>query len=97
MCERQVTRDSAAAAAIVAAGGQAGRGGGRGVSIADTTTLRWLEKQGVAAILLADTNHVGGTIATNNGASRVKGALRGSSRAPTSSRVSTACRASRRA
>ena len=44
------------------------------MSIADTTTLRWLDKQGVAAILLGDANHVGGDIGTNNGASRVKGA-----------------------
>ena len=78
-CERQVVRDSTAAAALAAANGLPGgpRFGPRGaLSIADTTTLRWLNKQGVSAILLGDANHVGGDIGTNNGASRVKGAPR---------------------
>ena len=78
-CEQQVARDSLAAVARVAATGQPGgpRFGPRGgVNITDTTTLRWLQKQGVAAILLGDPNHVGGDIGTNNGASRVKGAPR---------------------
>jgi carboxypeptidase Q len=71
MCERQAARDSAAAA------GRGGRGGGRGgLSVADTSTLRWLQRQGVAAILLADATHVGGDVGTNNGASRAKGAPR---------------------
>ena len=77
LCEAQVARDSAAAASLAASTGGGGppRFAGRGgVSIADTTTLRWLQTQGVAAILLADANHVGGIIGTNNGASRVKGA-----------------------
>ena len=52
---------------------QVGRGG---VSIADTTTLRWLEQQGVGAILLADATHTGGDIGTNNGASRINGVPR---------------------
>jgi len=77
-CQRQASRDSAAAAAALAAGrgGRAGFfGGGRGaVNVGDTTTLRWLENQGVAAILLGDAAHSGGDIGTNNGASRAKGA-----------------------
>ncbi len=36
-----------------------------GVGIADTSVLRWLLNEGVAAMLLGDTNHTGG----NNGAS----------------------------
>ena len=79
-CEKQFVRDSTAAAALVVrtgvpvGGGRGGRGGG--VSIADTTTLRWLEKQGVAAIMLADASHTGGDIGTNNGASRATGVPR---------------------
>ncbi|MDB4907454.1 MAG: peptidase, partial [Gemmatimonadetes bacterium] len=76
-CEAQLARDSAAAAARAAATGAPApnRFGARGgVSITDTTTLRWIQKQGVAAILLGDASHVGGDIGTNNGASRVKGA-----------------------
>jgi carboxypeptidase Q len=69
-CKARVTRDSIAAVAA----GRGGRGGGRGgVSVADTSTLRWLASQGVAAILLGDASHVGGDIGTNNGASRVSG------------------------
>ncbi len=74
-CAKQFTRDSIAAAAVVAAGGRGG-GAPRALSVADTTTLRWLSKQGVSAIMLADASHVGGDIGTNNGASRAKGAPR---------------------
>ena len=70
ICKAQATRDSAAAVAA----GRGGRGGGRGgLSVADTSTLRWLQTQGVAALLLGDASHVGGDIGTNNGASRVSG------------------------
>ena len=77
-CEAQATRDStaAAAAAAAAAAGRGGRGGGGGrggLSVADTSVLRWLTRQGVAGILLADAAHSGGDVATNNGASRLKG------------------------
>jgi carboxypeptidase Q len=69
-CRAQAARDSIAAAAA----GRGGRGGGRGgLSVADTSTLRWLVSQGVAAIVLGDAAHVGGDIGTNNGASRVSG------------------------
>jgi carboxypeptidase Q len=63
------------AAAQAQATGRGGRGGGRGGFNVngDTTTLRWLEKQGAAAILV-NSRGVGGDIATDNGASRVKGA-----------------------
>ncbi len=77
VCEAQFVRDSTAAVQRAAAAGLQAppRFGARGgVSIADTTTLRWLQKQGVGAILLGDVSHVGGDIGTNNGASRVKGA-----------------------
>ena len=73
ICQQQFARDSAAAAAA----GRGGRGGffGRGgLNVGDTTTLRWLETQGVAGILLGDVSHVGGDVGTNNGASRVAGA-----------------------
>lgn len=43
----------------------------------DTTALRWLQQQGVAAILMGGSgrsNSIGGDIATDNGASRVSGA-----------------------
>jgi carboxypeptidase Q len=82
ICKSQVTRDSLAAVAAAAAAGRAGggggggggRGGGRGgLSVADTSVLRWLTRQGVAGILLADAAHTGGDIGTNNGASRLKG------------------------
>jgi carboxypeptidase Q len=69
-CKAQAARDSIAAAAA----GRGGRGGGRGgVSVADTSLLRWFVAQGVSAILLGDAAHVGGDIGTNNGASRVTG------------------------
>jgi len=77
VCEAQVARDSTTAAALAAARGLpvGPRFGARGgVSIADTATLRWLQKEGVSAIMLADASHVGGDIGTNNGASRVAGA-----------------------
>jgi carboxypeptidase Q len=53
-----------------------GRGGRGGVSVADTSVLRWFDTQGVHAIMLADASHVGGDIGTNNGASRVSGVPR---------------------
>jgi carboxypeptidase Q len=70
VCRAQLARETAAATAA----GRGGRGGGRGgLSVADTSTLRWLASQGVAAILLGDVVHAGGDIGTNNGASRVSG------------------------
>ena len=74
-CQRQATRDSIAAAAAGGAGrGGFGRRGGRGgLNVADTATMRWIQSQGVAAILLGDGTHTGGVVGTNNGASRVKG------------------------
>src|SRR5215831_17328503 len=74
-CQRQFERDS------IAAAGRGGRGGGRGgfgggLNVGDTATVRWLQQQGISAILLADGNHVGGDIGTNNGASRAPGAPR---------------------
>ncbi len=66
------------AAAAAANPSPAARFGGRGFNVnSDTTALRWLQQQGAAAILLGGTgrsNSVGGDIATDNGASRVKGA-----------------------
>jgi Zn-dependent M28 family amino/carboxypeptidase len=38
--------------------------------------VRWLQQQGISAILLGDVSHVGGDIGTNNGASRAPGAPR---------------------
>ncbi|HEY5061819.1 MAG TPA: M28 family peptidase [Gemmatimonadaceae bacterium] len=74
VCQQQAVRDSIGAA-NAGRGGRGGFGGGRGgINVGDTTTLRWLENQGVAAVLLGDAAHVGGDIGTNNGASRVKGA-----------------------
>jgi hypothetical protein len=72
VCRAEAARDSAAAAARGSrGGGRGGFGAGRGgLNMGDTTTLRWLAKQGVAAILLGDVTHVGGDIGTNNGASR---------------------------
>ncbi|MEP6765528.1 MAG: hypothetical protein ABJB66_14530, partial [Gemmatimonadaceae bacterium] len=69
ICVAQTQREAAA----VAAGGRGGRGG---FSVADTSVLRWLDAQGVAAIMLADASHVGGDIGTNNGASRANGVAR---------------------
>jgi carboxypeptidase Q len=75
MCAAQTTRDSLALANSGRGGGRGGLGGGRGgLSLADTSTIRWLQSQGAAAILLGDAAHSGGVIGTNNGASRVKGA-----------------------
>jgi hypothetical protein len=70
VCERQATREAAAAPP---GRGRFGRGG---LNLGDTSTVRWLETQGVAAILLDDTRHTGGDIGTNNGASRAPGAPR---------------------
>ena len=72
ICQKERTRDSLAAAAA-GRGGRGGGGGRGGFSVADTSVLRWLTRQGVAGILLADAAHTGGDIGTNNGASRVKG------------------------
>ena len=69
VCTAQAQRDAAA----VTAGGRGGRGG---FSVADTAVVRWLDAQGVAAIMLADASHVGGDIGTNNGASRANGVAR---------------------
>ena len=76
ICERQAARDSAAAVAAGRGGGRGGFVGRGGLNMGDTTTLRWLEGQGVSGILLADASHAGGDIGTNNGASRVSGAPR---------------------
>ncbi|HEX8944488.1 MAG TPA: M20/M25/M40 family metallo-hydrolase [Gemmatimonadaceae bacterium] len=76
ICERQAARDSAAAVAAGRGGGRGGFFGRGGLNLGDTTTLRWLEGQAVAGILLADVSHVGGDVGTNNGASRVAGAPR---------------------
>src|SRR5690348_10529934 len=74
-CQRQFERDSMAAAARGGRGG--GRGGfGAGLNLGDTATVRWLQQQGISAILLPDQTHVGGDIGTNNGASRAPGAPR---------------------
>ena len=61
-------------AAQAPAAGRGGRGGGRGGinTNTDTSVTHWLEKQGAAAILMSSRG-VGGDIATDNGASRVKG------------------------
>ena len=77
-----VCQQAAAAAAAAAAanpGGRGGRGGGGrgGLNTGDTTTLRWMQREGVAAILMGGrggANSVGGDIATDNGASRARGA-----------------------
>lgn len=76
VCQAEFSRDSAATAAGRGGrGGRGGFGGGRGgLNTSDSTTLRWMATQGVAAILLPDTRHTGGDIGTDNGASRAKGA-----------------------
>ncbi len=65
-------------AAAAQAAGRGGRGFARGFNVnGDSTALRWLQQQGAAAILMGGTgrsNSVGGDIATDNGASRLKGA-----------------------
>ncbi|MGH7522702.1 MAG: M28 family peptidase [Gemmatimonadales bacterium] len=73
VCQQEFSRDSTAAAAR---GGRGGRGGFArpGLNTSDSSTLRWMATQGVAAILLPDTRHTGGDIGTDNGASRAKGA-----------------------
>jgi carboxypeptidase Q len=76
ICQQQFARDSAAAVAAARGGGRGGFFGRGGLNMGDTTTLRWLETQGVAGILLGDVSHVGGDVGTNNGASRVAGAPR---------------------
>lgn len=57
-------------------GGRGGRGGGAFNATTDTTALRWMQAQGVAAILMGGRGGAsgqGGNIATDNGSSRVKG------------------------
>ena len=77
-CQRQFERDSIAAAARGGRGGGRGGfgGGAAGLNLGDTATVRWLQQQGISAILLPDQTHVGGDIGTNNGASRAPGAPR---------------------
>jgi carboxypeptidase Q len=75
VCQQQERRE--AEAAIARTGATAALRFGRGgLNLGDTSTVRWLERQGVAAILLDDTRHTGGDIGTNNGASRLPGAPR---------------------
>jgi carboxypeptidase Q len=70
VCQQAATQ----AAAQASAAGRGGRGGARLFNVNnDTTALRWLEKQGPAAILMVGRG-VGGDIGTDNGASRAKGA-----------------------
>jgi hypothetical protein len=55
---------------------QASGAGARPFNASDTTAMRWMEAQGVAAVLMGgrgSSNSVGGDIATDNGASRAKG------------------------
>ena len=76
VCEAQVLRDSTFAAAVAMARGSPAptRFGPRGgISVADTATLRWLAREGVSVVMLADATHTGGTVGTNNGASRIAG------------------------
>ena len=75
VCQQQEQREAAAAAAR-APGRAVLRFGRFGLNLGDTSVVRWLERQGVAAILLDDTRHSGGDIGTNNGASRADGAPR---------------------
>ena len=76
-----ICAQAAAAQAVVTPVAAGGRGGGRGGFnvTGDTTALRWMQAQGVAAVLLGGrggSNSIGGDIATDNGASRVTGAPR---------------------
>jgi carboxypeptidase Q len=79
-CQAEAAARAAAAppaAANAPAGApRPGFGGGRFNVNSDTTALRWLEKQGVGAIMMggAGRGYVGGNIATDNGASRAKNA-----------------------
>jgi hypothetical protein len=54
---------------------QAPAAGQRPFNVSDTATMRWMESQGVAAVLMGGRGgaYVGGDIATDNGASRAKG------------------------
>ncbi|MEP6591543.1 MAG: M20/M25/M40 family metallo-hydrolase [Gemmatimonadota bacterium] len=76
-CQAEATA-RAATAPPANANTPAGRGfgGGRFNVNSDTTALRWLEKQGVGAILIGGVGrgYIGGDIATDNGASRAKNA-----------------------
>ncbi|CAN5915682.1 hypothetical protein BH11GEM1_BH11GEM1_00960 [soil metagenome] len=76
VCEAQAARDSTFASAVAMARGAPAptRFGPRGgISVADTATLRWLAREGVSVVMLADATHTGGTVGTNNGASRIAG------------------------
>jgi carboxypeptidase Q len=76
VCAPEVAAAAARAAANPQFGGRGGRGGFAFNVTSDSSALRWLENQGTAAILLGGrgtSNSVGGDIATDNGASRVKG------------------------
>lgn len=74
VCQAEAT--ARAAAAPPATTGRPNFGGGRFNLNNDTTSLRWLEQQGVNAIMIggAGRGYVGGNIATDNGASRAKNA-----------------------
>lgn len=72
-----ICQPSAPAQPAPPAGGRGGFGGGFYRVTSDTATLRWFQTQGVGAILLGGSgrsNSIGGDIATDNGASRVRGA-----------------------
>jgi len=71
VCQAQFTRDSAAAAEEARADGNRRFYVRSGLNLNDTTVLRWLERQGVAAVFLGDRRHSGGTIGTDNGSPRV--------------------------
>ncbi len=73
VCQAQFTRDSAAAAAV---GGRRRYFVRRGINWSDTAVLRWMERQGVAAVLLGDARHSGGDIGTDNGSPRMADAPR---------------------
>ncbi len=71
VCQAQFARDSAAAAAAAMANGTRRFYVRSGLNMNDTTLLRWMERQGVAAVLLGDTRHSGGDIGTDNGSPRM--------------------------
>ncbi|MES2125037.1 MAG: hypothetical protein V4503_10170, partial [Gemmatimonadota bacterium] len=72
----QAEADARAAAAPASNAPAGFRGFGRYSVNSDTASLRWLEKQGVGAVLIGGVGrgYIGGDIATDNGASRAKGA-----------------------
>ncbi len=71
VCQAQFVRDSAAAAAAALAAGSRRFYVRGGLNMNDTSFLRWMERQGVAAVLLGDTRHSGGDIGTDNGSPRM--------------------------